>query len=65
MRAVFERQRTARFAFDVELIRRTVSVGGDVAEVPVEWKGGTRSSLRVFRDAPRMLWDLLRIAVGH
>ena len=65
MRAVFERQRIARFAFDVELIRHTVSAGGDVAEVPVEWKGGTRSSLRVLRDAPRMLWDLLRIAVGR
>ena len=65
MRVVFERQRIARFAFDVELIRRTVLAGGDVAEVPVEWKGGTRSSLRVLRDAPRMLWDLLRIAVGR
>ena len=65
MRAVFERQRIARFAFDVELIRRVMASGGDVAEVPVEWKGGTRSSLRVLRDAPRMLWDLLRIAVGR
>ena len=62
MRAVFERQRITRFAFDVELIRRVVAAGGKVVEVPVEWKGGTRSSLRVLRDAPRMLWDLLRIA---
>ena len=62
MRAVFERQRIMRFAFDVELIRRVVSAGGKVVEVPVEWKGGSRSSLRVLRDAPRMLWDLLRIA---
>ena len=61
MRTVFERQRIMRFAFDVELIRRVVSAGGKVVEVPVEWKGGTRSSLRVLRDAPRMLWDLLRI----
>ena len=61
MRAVFERQRITRFAFDVELIRRVVSAGGMVVEVPVEWKGGTRSSLRVLRDAPRMLWDLLRM----
>ena len=65
MRAVFERQKIARFAFDVELIRHVIALGGEVAEVPVEWKGGTRSSLRVLRDAPRMLWDLLRIAVGH
>jgi len=64
MRAVFERQRITRFAFDVELIRRVVVSGGNVAEVPVEWKGGTRSSLRVLRDAPRMLWDLIRIAAG-
>jgi len=58
---VFERQRIARFAFDVELIRNVQAAGGEVVEVPVEWKGGTRSSLRVLRDAPRMLWDLLRI----
>ena len=60
MRAVFERQRIARFAFDVELIRRVQAAGGEVAEVPVEWRGGARSSLRVLRDAPRMLWDLFR-----
>ena len=64
MRALFERQRIARFAFDVELIRGVIAAGGEVAEVPVEWKGGTRSSLRVLRDAPRMLWDLLRMKSG-
>ena len=57
MRPVFEAQRTERFAFDVELIRRAPSV----AEVPVAWRGGRRSSLKVWRDAPRMLWDLVRI----
>jgi dolichyl-phosphate beta-glucosyltransferase len=57
MRPVFEGQRTERFAFDVELIRKAPSV----AEVPVVWRGGKRSSLKVWRDAPRMLWDLVRI----
>ncbi len=57
MRPVFESQRTDRFAFDVELIRKAPSV----AEVPVVWHGGRRSSLKVWRDAPRMLWDLVRI----
>ena len=61
MRAVFERQRIARFAFDVELIRNVQVAGGDVVEVSVDWRGGERSSLRVFRDAPRMLWDLFRL----
>lgn len=61
MRAVFERQRIERFAFDVELIRRVLQSGGVVAEVPVKWTGGRRSSLRLLRDAPIMLWDLLRL----
>ena len=61
MRAIFAAQRIERFAFDVELIRRARDAGGAVKEVPVAWCGGKRSSLRVFRDAPRMLWDLLRI----
>lgn len=61
MRPVFESMQTNRFAFDVELIRKAPSV----AEVPVEWHGGRRSSLKVWRDAPRMLWDLLRIRLAH
>ena len=61
MRPVFEAQRIERFAFDVELIKRVRRAGGSVVEAPVAWHGGRRSSLRVLRDAPRMLWDLLRI----
>lgn len=61
MRPIFEAQRIERFAFDVEIVSRVQRGGGTVAEVPVAWKGGKRSSLRVSRDAPRMLWDLLRI----
>ena len=61
MRPIFETQRIERFAFDVELVKRVRQAGGVIAEVPVDWHGGRRSSLRVLRDAPRMLWDLLRI----
>ena len=62
MRPIFEAQRIERFAFDVELIRRVQRAGGTVVEASVAWHGGRRSSLRVMRDAPRMLWDLLRFA---
>ena len=65
MRPIFEAQRIERFAFDVELIRRVHRVGGVVKEIPVVWHGGKRSSLRVCRDAPRMLLDLLRIWRGR
>ena len=60
MRPAFENQRTERFAFDVELIRKAPSV----VEVPVAWHGCRRSSLKVWRDAPRMLWDLARIRLS-
>ena len=60
MRPIFEAQRIERFSFDVELVRRVLRAGGTVVEAPVDWHGGKRSSLRVLRDAPRMLWDLLR-----
>lgn len=60
MRPVFERQRIRRFAFDVELIANAPSV----KSVHVKWQGRRRSSLKVWRDAPRMLWDLIRIRCG-
>lgn len=60
MRPIFETQRIERFAFDVELIKLVRRAGGVIAEVPIDWHGGRRSSLRILRDAPRMLWDLLR-----
>ena len=60
MRPVFERQRICRFAFDVELIMNAPSV----KTVHVKWQGRRRSSLKIWRDAPQMLWDLLRIRLG-
>lgn len=60
MRPVFERQRIRRFAFDVELITNAPSV----VSVNVKWQGRRRSSLKVWRDAPRMLWDLMRLRCG-
>ncbi len=62
MRRIFEALKTERFSFDVELIRRVQRAGGKVVEVPVVWEGGTRSSLRIFTDAPRMLWDLFKLS---
>ena len=62
MRPIFEAQRIDRFAFDVELLLAVQHAGGRVAEVPVEWHGGRRSSLRVLRDAPKMLWDIIGLS---
>lgn len=64
MRSVFERQTVDRFAFDVELLYRAKRNGLKVVEVPVDWHGGRRSSLKVWRDAPRMLLDTFRIRLS-
>ena len=61
MRTIFETQTIDRFAFDVELIERVHEAGGKVVEVSVEWKGNKRSSLKILRDAPKMLFDLIRL----
>lgn len=61
MRAIFEMQTINRFAFDVELIERVHEAGGKVVEVSVDWRGNKRSSLKILRDAPKMLFDLIRL----
>ena len=64
MRPIFESQKIKRFAFDVELLLMVQRAGGKAVEVPVEWHGRHRSSLRVMRDAPKMLWDVLRLKMS-
>ncbi|MGE3182845.1 MAG: dolichyl-phosphate beta-glucosyltransferase [Phycisphaerae bacterium] len=57
--AIFSRQRVDRFAFDVEVLLLAKRLGYTIQEVPISWDNPTTSTLRISRDAPRMLWDLL------
>lgn len=56
---IFPAQRIRRFAFDVELLMLAERLGLRVIEVPVDWENPTASTLRVARDAPKMLLDVL------
>lgn len=58
-RAVFPRLRLNRFAFDVECLWLAKRLGYRVREVPVRWSHEGHSTVHVFRDGSRMLWDLL------
>ena len=60
-RRVFARQRTSRFAFDVELLWIARKLGYRVAEVPVTWANDPSSRVHPVRDALRMLVDLARL----
>ncbi|MCX7012344.1 MAG: glycosyltransferase family 2 protein [Candidatus Sumerlaeota bacterium] len=60
-REVFARQRVEGWGFDAELIVIAMKRGYRIDEVPVRWVNSPDSRLRIWRDAPRMFLDLLRI----
>jgi len=60
-RLIFQRLRTKGFAFDVEAILLARRLGHQVAEVGVQWTDSSTSKVRAFRDARRMLVELLRM----
>jgi putative flippase GtrA len=60
-REIFERSTIDGFAFDVEVFVIAERNGLRVAEVPVTVENSSRSTVKVVRDASRLLVDLLRI----
>jgi dolichyl-phosphate beta-glucosyltransferase len=60
-RLIFERSKIDGFAFDVEVFVIAERNGLTLAEVPVTVVNTTRSTVRVVRDALRLVWDLFRI----
>jgi dolichyl-phosphate beta-glucosyltransferase len=60
-RLVFGQSRVDGFAFDVEILHLAERLGLSVVEVPVVVENSDRSTVRVVRDALRLLQDLVRI----
>ena len=60
-RAVFEKQTTAGFGFDPEILFLAKRYGLAIREVPVHWSHAEGSKIRFFRDGVRMFFDLARI----
>ena len=58
---LFAEQRIPGFAFDVEVIGRAERAGLRVAEVAVRWRDQAGSKVRVTRDGPKMVIDVLRL----
>jgi len=63
--AIFSRQKTTGFAFDVEIlfIARRLSLA--IAEIPVNWVAQPGSKVNVVTDSVKMLWDVWRIQWLH
>jgi dolichyl-phosphate beta-glucosyltransferase len=59
-KAIFCRQKTVGFAFDVEILFIARSLSLSIAEIPVNWVSQPGSKVNLITDSIRMLWD-----VGH
>jgi len=64
-RAVAQHQKTFGFCFDVEHIYTATKLGYNVAEIPVSWRHDQGSTLSLFSDSIKMLFDLLKIRWIH
>lgn len=58
---LFSAQKLAGFSFDVEILWRAQKHGYKIKEVPVMWRQGADSKVRLFRDSFRMVRDLIRL----
>jgi dolichyl-phosphate beta-glucosyltransferase len=64
-RELFARLTIDRYAFDVELLWLAGRLGYRVREVGVEWRNDRSSRVRLWRDGPYMLFDVLRFRWRH
>jgi dolichyl-phosphate beta-glucosyltransferase len=63
--ALFSRQRTTGFAFDVEILFIARRLSLSIAEVPVNWAAQPGSKVNLATDSMKMLWDISRIRWLH
>jgi hypothetical protein len=59
---LYARLRTLSFAFDVEILARAISLGYSIRRQPLRLTNNDASTVRLSRHAPRMLFDMTRIA---
>lgn len=58
---LFPPLRTQGFAFDVELLLRAKRLGLRMTEVAVDWQDRGDSTVHMWRDGPRMAWEVLKL----
>jgi dolichyl-phosphate beta-glucosyltransferase len=63
--AIFRRQKTVGFAFDVEILFIAHRLSLSIAEIPVNWMTQPGSKVNLVTDSIRMLWDISHIRWLH
>jgi len=64
-REIFSRQKVFGWAFDAELLYIARRLGYTIAQIPVRWIDDPETKVKILRDGPRMLADILRIRALH
>jgi len=62
--AVMSEIRLRGYAFDVELLWRLEKAGYEIRELPISWDHKNGSSIKLSREAPRMLSDIIRMRLN-
>jgi len=62
---IFKKIKSYRFAFDVELTILLRKNKIEVIELPLKWIHKSGSKLNIFKDIPRMFFDILKIKIRH
>jgi dolichyl-phosphate beta-glucosyltransferase len=62
---IFNKIKSCRFSFDVELTILLRKNKIKVIELPLKWVHKSGSKLNIFKDIPRMLFDLLKIKIRY
>lgn len=52
---------TTKFAFDVELLFKLARKGYSIREMPTVWENKPKSTLRLWKAIPEMLWSIVRV----
>jgi dolichyl-phosphate beta-glucosyltransferase len=63
--AIFSRQKTVGFAFDVEILLIAHRLSLSIAEIPVNWVAQPGSKVNLVTDSLKMLWDISHIRWLH
>lgn len=61
---LYARLTTTSFAFDVEILARAIGLGYSIRRQPLRLTNNDATTVRLSRHAPRMLFDMARIAVN-
>lgn len=63
--AIFARQKSVGFAFDVEILFIARRLSLSITEIPVNWVAQAGSKVNLVTDSVKMLWDISHIRWRH